>query len=243
MTLDSLGIWLGAFAGLVGAYFLFVDWREKRKQRAKPEVAPVDKKPLWTPNRRFGFLAITVALAWAVTLFNFANREWLSIPPPPETPLGTNNARIDVIRWQPIINPQKQYAFNLFLTNDGKSDALEWDFSGLTLSGGIPDKDLLDALFLVLRRKLKQSHTESEMRVGQSDQFVSVPNIPPLIQLDDNSLQAYKDGKLPIFALVVFGYRDHLIPSGKRIYSEKCVFAIQDVIHNCAVHNHVVIAD
>lgn len=244
MTFDSLGIWLGAFAGLVGAYFLFVDWREKRKERAKPEAAPMDKKPLWTPNRRFGFLAITVLLAWAVTLFNFANREWLSVLPPPETPLGTNNARIDVKRWLPILNEKKQFIMNAYLANDGKAIAEHWAFQGLALTGALNDKDMVDAFFIMLRTKLKETKAnEEEMQIGQDNQFISVPNIPPFVQWDDSSIQSYKSGNLPVFIFLVLQYTDNTIKLGKHIYGEKCIYIVQDVIHSCLVHNRNFIAD
>jgi len=67
--------------------------------------------------------------------------------------------------------------------------------------------------------------------------------IPPFIQWDDSTLQAYKDGKVPVFTFIVFMYSDAHIPAGKHIYGEKCALIIQDIVHNCASHNHNFIAD
>jgi hypothetical protein len=188
-------------------------------------------------------LVATVFLAWAVTLFNFVDRHWFAQPEPAELPLAPDDARIDVTRWQPIISAQKQFFMNIYLGDNGKSDALRWGFEGYGLAGPIPDKELADAFFIVLRTKVKASRTEQTIHVGQNDQFISIPNVPPFFQWDDNTIQNYKDGKLLVSIFLVMAYSDDKIPAAKTIYTEKCVYVVQDVVHNCSIHNRELIGN
>jgi hypothetical protein len=192
-------------------------------------------------------LTIPIALAavtWMLLVFDYADRHWFAQPAPAEISLGTNDARIDVKTLAPVINEKKQFFTNILLANNGNEQVLQWRFQGYAITGGLNDKDLVDAFFITLRTKInEQPPSELEMQIGQADQYISVPNLPPLIQWDDNSIQDYKDGKLPVFIFLVLQYTDNIIPVGKHIYSEKCAILTQDVLHNCPTHNRNFIAD
>lgn len=194
-------------------------------------------------KRPIFIISCLVVLSWLAAGLDFYINNF-SAAPTAEVPLTADNARIDVSRWQPIINDKKQFLTNLFLANNGKSPASRWGFQGYAVAGALLDKDLIDAFFIVLKTKAKAAPlTDAEFQVGQSDIFISVPNIPPFIQWDDITLQAYRDGKVPVFSFIVFMYSDVHTPTGKHIYGEKCVLTIQDVIHTCATHNRNFIAD
>ena len=196
-------------------------------------------------RRQIFILAGLVVLSWGTTLFTFVQSR-LSAPEPLEQPLKAENARLDVIRWQPAINDQKQYATNIFLSNNGKSTIRQLSYAGMAASAAANiDNDTLDALFIVAKNKTKASiPSKSEINPGQADQYMSVPNVLPLLQLNDDNIQAYKDGKLLIYTVFLMMYKDDSTPSGKYIYGEKCVYFIKDVVHYCeAGHNRNYIAD
>ena len=247
MTLGDASGWLNLLVAIVGTYFVYQTYLKTASPKDDPaptEATPVrsepDQKTMF--RRQIWVLVALVVLSWGTTRFQFAERHF-STPELAEMPLKAENARIDVTRWEPVINAQKQFFTNVHTTNNGHSDALKNGFQGYALTGGVPDTDLADAFFIVLKRKVAASRTETTIHPGQPDQWLSIPNIPPFMQLDDTSIQNYRDGKLPIIIFLVLVYGDSSLPANKNIYGEKCVIIIQDVVHFCATHNREFIAD
>ncbi len=190
--------------------------------------------------------AVLALIACVAVAFDFVDRQWFWESAPTERSLEADNSRIDVIRWQPILNDQKQLAVNIGLANNGKKTIREWTYDGSTATGapGLLDRDLVDAIYIVLHRKVdSRVKSKMELTAGQNDQFITIPNAPPFVQLDDNTLQAYKNGALAVYILLLVQYKDDLTPSNKHLYTEKCAFVTQSVVHNCDVHNHAYIAN
>jgi hypothetical protein len=178
--------------------------------------------------------AIVVALiACLAVIFDFVDRRWLTHPEPLETSLSSENARLDAIKWQPIINDQKQYFTNIFLGNNGKSTVRQWGFSG-TAAHGVADPDLIDALFIVFKTKMRAAKPSmSEINPGQSDTFISIPNVAPLLQLDDTLITNYRNGAVAIYTFLLLRYKDDTLQAGKFIYGEKCIYVVKDIVHFC----------
>lgn len=204
--------------------------------------------------RRFQAVPIIAAIIACMAVgFDWSDRYWWSQNGSEEEPITDQNARVDVVRWQPVIKDKndqtsapnspgpdsgKLFFLNIFLGNNGKGTISQWTFDGSVATGGL-DKDLTDALFSVLKTKIKvQLFTEQEIHPGANDMFISMPFKQPYVLLDDASLQAYKNGALAIYTFLLMRYKDNVVPVGKYIYSERCVFLLQDVIHNCDGHNH-----
>ncbi|HUZ30935.1 MAG TPA: hypothetical protein VMV19_02325 [Xanthobacteraceae bacterium] len=143
-----------------------------------PKVKPMLDKAETKPRRYLPY--ILAAVAWFGVIIEIGDRHWWGGPEPTEIPLSEENARIDVSRWQPITNDKKQFLTNVYLANNGKSTALRWGFQGYAVAGALLEKDLVDAFFIVLRTKAKAAPlVDAEFQVGQSNIFISVPNIPP----------------------------------------------------------------
>ena len=100
--------------------------------------------------------AVLALIACVAVAFDFVDRQWFWESAPTERSLEADNSRIDVIRWQPILNDQKQLAVNIGLANNGKKTIREWTYDGSTATGapGLLDRDLVDAIYIVLHRKV-----------------------------------------------------------------------------------------
>jgi hypothetical protein len=194
----------------------------KPKRRGWPQIAP----------------AVLVLCAAAVT---FVDKPSFAQLGPAELPLTFSNARLDVTHWESIINPQKQFVMNIYLANNGESDALRWGFEGFGLAGVVPDKNYANALFRKLDYSVQGVSTEPVMHAGQFDRsvsmLVSIPGVPPVPQWDDATIHSYKDGKFPVSILMVLAYSDDKIPAKKTIYTERCIYLVHDAIYNCSAHN------
>jgi hypothetical protein len=245
MTFDSLGIWLGTLAGLVGTLFLVLDWSEKRKQRAKPETTPVDKEPLWTPNRRFGFLTAIVLLAWAVTLFNFIERRWFTPGLPVEYAVTGDNAILDVQREQEGTNPEVQkYFVNMQIVNSGKATALGMQHLGVVAyADGTVDPFTIGSQFDSLKTQFKFipfAAAAAEIRPGANNIWFTVFG-PPVKDEITKNLDA---GKAFLYVFNIMRYRDDKIGSNQFIYSEHCTYFVKQVTHFCeSGHNRTYISD
>jgi hypothetical protein len=130
----------------------------------------------------------------------------------------------------------RSFYMNFDLNNVGKNTALQMIRYGLAnaIPGNV-DPDLLDAYFLMAKAKLKNaSSVDNEFPPGPTGQFFSVPDIAPGLQFGtDENYQAAKNAKILIYVLVVERYRDESLDTGKFIYTERCIYVVGPVIHNC----------
>lgn len=205
---------------------------------------PVVKKA--SQKRRLVIPAILATIAWTATAFDFYDRHWLLDSELVEMPLSEENARLDAKVVQPVFTEQKAFYMNIYLANNGHNIATQLMHIGFSAPSPIQiDSDFIDAIFIALKTKFRKlpSATGNEITPGQTDQWFTVPDGPGL-QLGQDAFTAAKNGTVFIYTFNMMRYTDKTVPPGKYIYSEKCVYTIGSVLHNCEMgHNRTFIAD
>jgi len=196
--------------------------------------------------RHRSIAAIAALIACLAVAFDFVDRQWFSAPMPSEVPLTTENARID-FRLEPIWRAdQKQFFMNYHEINNGTAMAFETGHVAYTSTAtGLIDPDLINAMFITLRSKIRPVRfPRDEMTVGQNDQFFSIPDTPNGLQFDENTFPAAQKGSLLVYIFLIMKYRDDVIPPTKSIYTERCLYMVGAVAHNCeSGHNRSYISD
>jgi hypothetical protein len=181
---------------------------------------------------------------------SFVDRRFFSHQVQAESSLGPDNARIDLTPQPLWKDDTKSFYMNFRIINGGKNAARQHFHFGLGMATPAPvDRDLIDALFNMLRNKFKKGGLEipnSEVFPGEADQFFSVPDIIPGMQFGtDENYQAAKGGRILIYTFVLFRYRDPTLPENKFLYTERCVYLGNErSIHQCDNgHNRSYISD
>jgi hypothetical protein len=190
---------------------------------------------------------VAAMIAWAAIIAGFVGQRWFLSKGDEEMSLSSENARLELAPQPYWKDSDKSFYMNFTITNVGKSTALRATHIGLAMfvTGNL-DPDTIDAYFILLKLKSKKIiGTNSEFPVGPTGQFFSIPDTTPGLQFgSDENWQAAKDGKFPIQVFVLKRYRDSSLPTGKFIYTERCVYLVAPVVHNCEQgYNRSYIAD
>ena len=215
---------------------------KKRGNGATPQPAAPVRSPL-------GLIAFAL-IAWSATAFDYIDRHYFWKQPEAESPLGPENARLDFVQSAAVWTEEapKKLFFNVLIGNNGKSNAIGMthnDARYIIEATLALDPDVIDATFIVLKNKLKSLKlNDSEINIGQADRYFSVPYNMPQELIDDQSYEKTKSGAQKAYFLFMMRYKDNTLSANKSIYTEKCVYTVGQVVHNCEVgHDKTYIDD
>jgi hypothetical protein len=204
------------------------------------------------PTRRIGmrlglFIALISGMIWSVVVITyyvairgttpaFTAAGPLSAPPAGSSRMETWS------KWELSVTPDKRLAMNVYVTNKGKAAASKFKHHGYMIvpSTGSPEH-LLDGFFAMLHNELVISGggTDAEYYPEQNLWFTIFGP-----EADDKTMEAINNGSSHPYILNLMSYSDNTIPNDKFIYTETCIYLVQNVVHYCeSGHNKTYMAD